>query len=280
MPVTIPTTDRSPYEYSASYAPCLPFGSSTSIYNYFRDNLNAVGQQQFINQIFQELCHCAYYNSVDSNVPKPKYADHLPWLAGVFKYCWSATNGSNSEQLRWLSTYLINHTDQTPQPYTPSFLCTKLGRLKEQTGFLFHLYRFQLEVRAKRVLTAARFRHYKNVEGINLSHHTISWNMLERLNIQFELYPQPIAVCRRNTNVVNLCNRIPALLNCIEAIYVDLFGWAAAGEGVLNSNRSDFFNWVTRQLGGRTLEDTQMHLFMGHPNQMHVATETSTLLSS
>ena len=133
--VTIPTTDRSPDEYSASYAPCLPFGSTTSIHNYFTTNLNAVGQQQFMNQIFQELCHCAYYNSVDSNVPKPKYADHLPWLAGVFKHCTAVTNETNSEQLRWLLTYLTDHTDQTSRHYTPSFSMYETRTIERANGF-------------------------------------------------------------------------------------------------------------------------------------------------
>lgn len=250
--IDIPEPTYSVFNYCAALAPCFIYSGRYNNAHLVAHKFNKVGQLQFLDQIYNELVFCAMYKLATSDIPKPKFADCTLWLIRQYSLIFESVYVNNEtldrSKLEWANNLYLTLENHGERLTTPPFLHCKLSRLKDMAGCLWHAYRFQLDTRAKRKLNAEAYRTF--LEGWRQSttiHEGLSWHVLEMRNIIAELYDEPVHSCRRNQNVLAVCNAMIGEVALMESQVPDSFGWSELPtlcRTFMEDNRRTVFNWV------------------------------------
>lgn len=261
--VEIPVLPENGRYYKPAFAPCFPYTSVGNNLTWFM-SLNKVGQAKFLDQVYTELVFCAYFRFDESfrdrTTRTPKFASSICWLVSIYReLSLRITNPTQlqSDRAEWaygLHNFCIDNLNHQEYYQKPRCFVGDINLLKERMMCMIHFYRFQLETRALRKLSASRYRTFEYEIRGRLSELRINWTQLDSLNRNYNLYPQSLGVCRRNQNVLDLCGLISDHIGVIELYAhtdLDIAMNLHLMKTYLATDREEVFNTFLRILNPR-----------------------------
>ncbi len=212
-------TEIGHHRYNSAFAPCFPYTTLHENAEWFQ-TLGSVNKIKILDQMFEELVHCAnvYFDNSsfgDAYSGKPKFVDNLGWLITLYNTFVSPVE--SLERLAWVNdlhllclTTFVDNDDSLFDATrgVPAFMRGVQCVSKQRIGLYWHLYRFQVETRAKRNLSAEEYRKALGRIRMDGQRHTLQWNALQYVNQDYRLYPQTLGNARRSNDVTTICDLI------------------------------------------------------------------------
>ena len=269
------------HKYNSAFAPCLPHQTITDNVVWF-ETLGEVNKFKMLNQMFEELVHCAnFYFAEDSRrwdrySGKPKFVDNMGWLIMLYQSCSPSVTATHPmyERDEWITNLqlltLMVSTDAgnlfEASAGLPAFLRGSQCLLKQRVGLYWHLYRFQLETRARRMLPAADYNRAIIRLRKDGQRHTLQWGVLEYVKQDYSLYAHSLGYARRSNDVLSICG----LLQRDPTMTASQVRYLLGHRDVFFNNSCRIMNTATgseRLMGGLDIRyDTSDRLVFENPN--------------